>query len=112
MNRYSLFQAEHRRWAILQALTEMPGERLNADVLQMALVDAGYECSYGAILGDLIWLNERGLVALEGIMKVAGEIRIAVLTRKGGDAAAGREHVEGLRRPLSGKIGLQHGRHQ
>ena len=102
MNRYSLFQSEYRRWAILQALTDMPGERVNSDILQMALVDAGYEAGYAAILADLTWLAQGGLIALEDL----GEVKIAVLTRRGGDAAAGREHVEGLRRPLSGKIGL------
>jgi hypothetical protein len=80
----------------------MPGERVNSDILQLALVDVGYEAGYAAILDDLAWLAERGLIALESL----GGLQIAALTRKGGDAAAGRERVEGLRRPLSGKIGL------
>jgi hypothetical protein len=102
MNKYKVFQAEFRRWAILQALSELPGERVNSDILQLALVDAGYECSYGEILQDLDWLAEQGLI----VLAEAGELQIARLTRRGGDAASGREQIPGTRRPLSGKIGI------
>lgn len=100
MNSYTAFTAEYRRWVLLRLLSGFPDWRGNDDILQMSLIDAGYETSHGDVLEDINWLAAQGLVELSAV----GPFQVATLTRNGGDAAAGRKHVDGLRRPLSGRI--------
>lgn len=100
MNRYAAFNAEYRRWVLLRLLSGFPEWRGNDDILQMSLIDAGYEASHEEILEDMNWLAGLGLVELSA----AGPFQVATLTRNGGDAVAGRKVVEGLRRPLAGRI--------
>jgi hypothetical protein len=96
------FKAEYRRWVILKMLTEMPDNKANSDILQLALVDSGYKASYAAVLEDLTFFEQHKLVALD----TAGDLQVAELTRRGGDVVAGREDIDGIRMPLSGKIGI------
>ena len=100
MNSYNAFNAEYRRWVMLKLLEGFPDWRGNDDILQMSLIDAGYEASHDEVVEDMRWLAGHGLVELSTV----GPFQVAALTRTGGDAIAGRKIVDGLRHPLSGRI--------
>lgn len=98
MNAYTVFTAEYRRYVLLRLLSAFPDWRGNDDILQMSLIDAGYEAGHEDVIEDMRWLAERELVTVQEV----GPFLVATLTRSGGDAVHGRKRVEGLRRPLSG----------
>ncbi|MDL2313378.1 hypothetical protein LJC36_00180 [Desulfovibrio sp. OttesenSCG-928-C14] len=101
MNKYTAFNQEYIRYIILRFLSESPDWHANSDIIQMTLVDLGYEASFEDVNDALVWLASAELVTLE---LMAGDLTVATLTRAGGDAAAWRKIVPGLRRPLGGRI--------
>jgi len=98
MNGFDQYAREHRRLEILSLLSESAGYQVNHLVLREALGGRGYPASLDAVAGDLNWLAEQGLVQVQQIE----DIRIATLTSRGQDAAAGRAVVPGVARPLPG----------
>lgn len=100
MKDYKAFTAQYRRYMILRLLAGFPEWSGNNDILQMSLVDLGYQCSHEELLEDLAWLEGQKLVRTR---ELAGFV-VATLTRDGGDAEAGRKIVDGLRRPLPGTM--------
>jgi len=84
-----------RRLVILRALEEDPGYDLNEYVLQSVLEALGHTVSRDRLRADLAWLEEQGLVTVD---EVAG-VKVAKLTGRGSDVAAGRAVVPGVKRP-------------
>lgn len=88
-----------RRLMILRLLAEAPDYRANAWLLQSALAAVGHAVGVDRLRTELAWLEEQGLVALEQV----GGVTLARLTARGGDVAAGRAIVPGVRRPAPGE---------
>lgn len=104
MTDYDEYRAELRRPVILKLLSDFPNYRGNDDVLQQSLVDFGREASIEEVQGDLSHLESHGLVTLTRMKTPLGDFLVAELTRRGGDVAAGRLSIPGIRRPLPGRI--------
>lgn len=99
---YSAFNAEYHRYVVLRFLSECPDGRANDDITQTSLVDAGYEISHDDVLEAFRWLADQRLVLLREL----DPFLLATLTRRGGDVVAGRTPLAGVRKPLSGIIGV------
>lgn len=89
---------EHRRLTLLQLLAESAGYTASADLLHTALPGFGHVVSHDRITTDLAWLAEQGLVAVEDV----GGVRLATVTRRGLDVAAGTATCPGVARPAPG----------
>lgn len=83
------------RLVMLRALAEDTGYSHNESVLQSVLEVFGHCISRDRIRTELSWLAEQGLVTLRD---AAGYL-VATLTGRGGDVAAGRVTVPGVKRP-------------
>lgn len=92
---YQDFIRQERRLVILRFLAETPGYRANASVLTAQVDRVGVPATRDQVDGELDWLTEQGLVEIEDL----GVIRVATLTARGGDVAAGRVTVTGVKRP-------------
>jgi DNA-binding transcriptional ArsR family regulator len=92
--------ASDRRLVILRSLADQNFE-LNDSVLQVVLDEFGHNVSRDVVRTELSWLAEQGLVTLEDVGK--GRVIVATLTERGGDVAAGRAKVPGVRRPSAGR---------
>jgi hypothetical protein len=86
------------RLAILRFLADDSDYRLNTSVLEDALVAIGLDLTRGQIETECAWLEERDCVASERV----GTVTVIRLTERGGDVAAGRVRVEGVKRPGPG----------
>ena len=95
MSDYNTFLREERRLVILRLLNDAPEYRANSSVLATMLEHLGVPSTRDQVNGELDWLAEQGLVSVEDL----GFIRVAVLTTRGGDCAAGRARVTGVKRP-------------
>ncbi len=95
MTNFAAFLAEDRRLVILRVLADMPAYRTNSFLLTTLLGKFGHEPSSDQVKGDLAWLQEQQLVAVE----VVESVHIATLTTRGADVAAGRAVVPGVKRP-------------
>lgn len=92
---YSEYMASARRLRILKILKDIQGYRANELVLG-DLVDAyGYSISHDQLRTDMAWLAEQGLITIDDI----ADIRIAGLTQRGADVAAGKITTPGVDRP-------------
>lgn len=88
---------EDRRLSLLLVLLQTPGYSANAFLLRDAVGDIyGHSASIDQVKGDLAWLAEQGLVTSREV----GEVTLATLTARGADAAAGRAHVPGVKKPM------------
>lgn len=85
----------YRRRQILEILNDDPGYRKNVHLIHRILGLRGVWCSLDALVADLYWLREVGLVALEENLGVL----VARLTPRGQDVAEGRTHVPGVAKP-------------
>ncbi|MDD4457865.1 MAG: ArsR family transcriptional regulator [Syntrophotalea acetylenica] len=92
---YAELIAADIRLVILRALAEDDGYSHNESVLQSVLEVFGHDCSRDRIRTDLNWLAEQGLIT---VRDAAGYL-VATLTGRGGDVAAGRVTVPGVKRP-------------
>lgn len=99
MKTYQDLMTEDRRLVMLRLLAEAEGYTVNEYVLTAALPGLGHAASADRIRTDLGWLEEQGLVGIEA---PAG-VRLARLTPRGADVAAGRARVEGVKRPMPGE---------
>lgn len=95
---FATLMTEDRRLALLCLLTEASGLSANTLVLASGLRAVGHACSCDQVEGDVAWLAEMGLVAVEDL----GQLRVVQLTRRGDDVAAGRAVVPGVKRPVPG----------
>ncbi len=96
MSSFPTFLAEDRRLVILRLLHEQGGYALNDSVLHSALEAMGHQVARSIVRDDVGWLEERQLVTTE---LISGRVLVATLTERGGDVAAGRSRVEGVKRP-------------
>jgi hypothetical protein len=89
--------AADRRLVILRLLAneDVHGSATDS-VLQTALDHVGHAVSRDQVRTDMAWLGEQQLVDVE---ELAEDIHVATLTRRGGDVAAGRATVPGVKRP-------------
>lgn len=99
-NSYTAYQAEYRRFMLLKLLADFPSSSGNCDILQMSLIDLGLPCAYEDVLKDLNFLAEHELINLSDV----GPYKVAELSRAGGDVAARRTYIKGIRPSLSGFI--------
>lgn len=95
MNPLGKVLAEDRRGIILRVLSDQGDYALNDGVLQDALERSGHRVSRDVVRGDLGWLSELELVAIEDVRG----LWIASLTARGEDVARGRAVVAGIKRP-------------
>ena len=92
---YSKLFAEHLRLAILQVLEQDADYAHNETVLQSALAALGHGIGSDRLRGELAWLAEQGLLAVED----ASGMQVATLTLRGADVALGRARIPGVARP-------------
>lgn len=92
---FAEFMREERRLVILRILADMPQYRTNSSVLAGMLEHLGVPSTRDQVNTDLDWLKEQGLVEVEDL----DFIRVARLTGRGGDVAAGKATVSGVKRP-------------
>ena len=78
-----------RRLMILRALAVTTGYGANRSLLQCFLDAGGHKVSGDLLAGDIAWLEEMGVVTTRD--------DAVVLTERGGDVAAGRSTVPGIR---------------
>lgn len=98
MSSYAARQAAFRRLHLLQLLAESPSYEATQYLLYQALPDRALAASLDQVAGDLAWLEEQGLVDVRPI----DTARLARLTQRGADVAAGRASVPGVDRPPPG----------
>lgn len=95
---FAEFSAGYRRRDILTFLKDCGG-RLGDEVLRVAVENLGHpRLSRELLRRDINFLKERGLVNEEW----SGDILIAIITRRGVEAAEGRITVEGVEKPPVG----------
>jgi hypothetical protein len=87
--------AADRRLLILRHLADAPGYSANEALLRQVLARLGHNVSADLLRGDLAWLAEQGLAAVEA---VAG-LSVARPPERGADVAAGRALHPGVKRP-------------
>lgn len=86
---------KHLRLTILEVLTAAPAYSANLKVLHSAIISLGFHVSFAKIEGQIDWLSDQDLVDVEHLHAV----RVAVLTQRGLDVAAGNAVVTGVNRP-------------
>jgi len=87
--------SEHRRLAILRALTDSPEYTSNLSVMTDLVNGFGVPSSRDQVDGDASWLAEQGLIERKDH---AGFI-ILQARERGIDVASGRSAIAGVRRP-------------
>ena len=93
---YAEYIAEDRRLAILRFLEESAEYEANESMLAPVLRDIGHVVSRDQVRTDLAWLKEQGLVTLTDFRDV---LRVAKLTERGLETAAGIVITPGVKRP-------------
>ena len=91
--RFSERLTEDRRLVLLQGLGEAQAHQLNDSVLKKALAFVGHNVSTDVVRGDLMWLDEHGMVRVSKLAVASGELWVVHLT------GAGREVLEGRTYP-------------
>ena len=99
MNSFARLLSEDRRLVLLCVLDRAPGGEANHYILREALDGMGHNVGRDAVLAELAWLQEQGLVSLEAL----GGLTVARLTGRGHDAAHGRVTVPGVKKPVPGE---------
>lgn len=87
--------AEDRRLVILRVLLDSAAYTTNEFVLLDMAGRLGHVVSTDRLHADLDWLEEQGLITSERV----ADVRLAKLTVRGADVAAGRAVVTGVKRP-------------
>lgn len=87
------------RSSALRLLAELPEYRANDIAIAEAVRAIGLGCTNDQLRGHLTWLEEQRLVTLVDM----GGLKVATLTERGGEVAAGRAQVEGVQRPQPGR---------
>ena len=91
---YKQIKDEDERLEILRALAEDSDYSLNNRIIGAVLASVGHNISNDKLITQLAWLNEQGLIETEEV----GKLIVSKLTQRGGDVAAGRARVPGVRR--------------
>lgn len=89
------FLREERRLVILRLLADMPGYQANSSVLAGQLDRIGVPSTRDQVNTELDWLAEQGLIRVESL----DFVRLATITSRGAEVAAGKALVTGVKRP-------------
>lgn len=104
---FSRLVDEDRRLVILRLLAEDPDYTINDSLLTKMLPGFGHGVSADRLRGDLHWLAEQGLLALDCIPRPsapdASLLYVARLLERGDDVAHGRAAASGVARPRPGR---------
>lgn len=84
-----------QRLVILESL-EACNNDANQNILQTCLMEYGHDISMDLVRTHLSWLEEQGLIT---IRRLANDLFVAEITQRGLDAAHGRTHIDGVRKP-------------
>jgi hypothetical protein len=95
MSSYVRLLEEDRRLTILKLLAEAGDYKANHFLVHTALDGFGHTVSMDRLKADLAWLDEQGLITVSEI----GGVKVAQLTDRGLDVAAGRVMHPGVKRP-------------
>lgn len=87
------------RSAALRLLADLPEYRANDIVIADAVRALGLGCTNDQLRGHLTWLEEQRLVTLVDV----GGIKVATITERGAEVAAGLAHIDGVQRPKPGR---------
>lgn len=98
MHSFAEHRREARRLAVLKVLAQMPAYEAGQHLIYQALPAEGVPSSADEVAADLDWLAEVGLVSVQRI----DAVRLARITQRGLDVAAGRAHATGVARPMPG----------
>jgi hypothetical protein len=98
MTTFNELRRETRRLEILRLLAEAPEYEAGQHLLYAALPGRGLASSADQVAADLAWLGEQGLADVSEV----GGLRLARITTRGLDVAAGRAVVPGVARPQPG----------
>ena len=96
---FSDFVAEDRRLSILKLLEVSDGYSANEFLLGRGLESLAHNVSADLLRNECGWLEEQGLVKVEIVQGVT----IVTLTERGGDVAAGKARVQGVKKPKPGR---------
>lgn len=88
----------NRRLVILRILADSTDFSCNEHLLVSLMQELRLTISHVGLRTELAWLEEQRLVTSQEV----GGVNIATLTERGGDVAAGRERVPGVKRPEPG----------
>lgn len=99
MNNFARLLSEDRRLVLLRVLDRAPGSEANHYILRSALDSMGHNVGHDAVLTELAWLQEQGLLTTETL----GAMTVAHLTSRGQDVAQGRALVPGVKKPVPGE---------
>lgn len=95
MNDFAKFLREDIRLVILRVLANMPSYTANSSVLHGALIQVGHNLGKDQVKTEMSWLAEQGLVTVESVY----DLLVARITERGGDVAAARVVVPGVKKP-------------
>jgi len=98
MNPFAEHLAADRRLVILKLLAQAPDWSCSVYLLQAALGDFRHSVGIGALIEDLHFLQNNGVVILDTVAGVA----MPRLTVTGNDVAAGRVVIAGVKSPIPG----------
>lgn len=97
--KFEEYQRADRRLTLLLALENAAQYKANHFLLHRYCESVGHSVSHDAILTDLRWLAEQGLITIEA----AAQVTVATLTTRGIDVANARVEVPGVARPHPGQ---------
>lgn len=86
---------EDQRLVLLRILADLPAYKANSSVLTLAMDSFGHTVSRDYVRGQIAWLAEQRLVAIDDL----GPVLLATLTERGLDVARGAVIVPGVARP-------------
>lgn len=92
---FSRLQTEHLRLTILSLLKQVPTYELQEEILRWGVNEMGCPASRDALRVQFAWMEEQGLLAVH---ELAG-VKLAKLTNRGLDVAAGLALTPGVARP-------------
>lgn len=95
---YRTHFAEHLRLTLLRLLDAASACTLNDSLLRDAAASYGINASRDQVRQELAWLEQAGLITMQDL----SVLKIATLTERGCEVAAGRERVPGVQRPTPG----------
>lgn len=95
MSNLAEIQTANLRLSILLLAAEVGNGCVNEDILVRGVEAAGHFVSRDALLTQVEWLREQGLVEVTTVSQLV----LVKITRRGADVAAGRAKVPGVDEP-------------
>lgn len=95
MSKFGEIQTANLRLSILMLAAEVARGCVNEDILIRGVEAAGHWVSRDALLTQVEWLREQGLVEVTTVSQLV----LVKITRRGADVAAGRSKAPGVDEP-------------